>query len=52
MAWQHHSKGEEDKKAEVWALQNWVNDAQRRAQQYNQNGPSGPYTWVSICFFS
>ncbi|KAI0916956.1 hypothetical protein AcV5_007557 [Taiwanofungus camphoratus] len=45
-AYHSHQKGEEEKKAQVWALQNWLHEAQARTQQYYQNGPRGPVTWV------
>lgn len=46
MAYNHHQKGEEDKKADAWGLQNWLSDAQARAQRFRQNGPEGPVSWV------
>jgi hypothetical protein len=46
VAYQHHQKSEEDKKATTWALQNWLHDAQRRTDQINSSGPPGPVYWV------
>ncbi|KDQ08953.1 hypothetical protein BOTBODRAFT_540120 [Botryobasidium botryosum FD-172 SS1] len=46
MAFRHHQKSEEDKKAEAWALSNWHEDAQQRTQQFNQQGPQAPFTWI------
>jgi hypothetical protein len=44
--YKHHQKGEEDKKADVWALQNWLHEAQARTAAFHQQGPQGPVTWV------
>ncbi|QRV96618.1 hypothetical protein RhiJN_24636 [Ceratobasidium sp. AG-Ba] len=46
LAYKKHKENEEEKKAQAWALQNWITDAQRRAQLFHRNGPSGPATWV------
>ncbi|MCV2423748.1 DUF3421 domain-containing protein, partial [Paucibacter sp. DJ4R-1] len=46
LAYKKHKENEEDKKALAWGLQNWVTDAQRRAQEYHQHGPRGPVTWL------
>lgn len=45
-AFKEHEKSEEEKKAQTWALQNWIKDAEDRTRQFKQNGPSGPCTWV------
>jgi hypothetical protein len=45
-AWKHHQKADEDKKADAWALQNWVHEAQARAEEYYKQGPQSPVTWV------
>jgi len=45
-AFKSHEKNEEEKKAQTWALQNWVHDAEARTAQYRQNGPRGPATWI------
>jgi len=34
------------KKADAWALQNWVHEAQARAEEYYKRGPQSPVTWV------
>jgi len=46
LAYKKHKENEEEKKALAWGLQNWVTDAQRRTQEFHQNGPRGPATWV------
>jgi len=45
-AYKHHQHGEEDKKAEAWGLQNWIQDAQARTAQFHQGGAQGPVSWV------
>jgi len=45
-AYKHHEKGEEEKKATVWALQNWLHDAQMRTDRYNSGGSSQPLNWI------
>jgi len=45
-AFQAHKKGQEEQKADAWALSNWIHDAQARAAAYHRDGPRGPYTWV------
>lgn len=45
-AYKHHENGEEDKKAEAWGLQNYLQEAEARAAQFRQRGPQGPVTWV------
>ncbi|THG95651.1 hypothetical protein EW026_g6045 [Hermanssonia centrifuga] len=47
-AYKHHEKSGEEKKAQVWGLQGWLTDAQRRTQEFYQNGPQGPVTWVLV----
>jgi hypothetical protein len=34
------------KKADTWALQNWIHDAQIRAQEFHHYGSPNPVTWV------
>ncbi|KAG8731491.1 hypothetical protein FRC11_003998 [Ceratobasidium sp. 423] len=46
LAYKKHKENEEEKKALAWGLQNWINDAQRRAQDFHQYGLRGPATWV------
>ncbi|CAE6412600.1 unnamed protein product [Rhizoctonia solani] len=46
LAYKKHKENEEEKKALAWGLQNWLTDAQRRAQEFHQHGPRGPVTWV------
>ncbi|KAJ1305803.1 hypothetical protein OPQ81_010533 [Rhizoctonia solani] len=46
LAYKKHKENEEEKKALAWGLQNWVTDAQRRAQEFHQHGPRGPVTWL------
>ncbi|KIJ49686.1 carbohydrate-binding module family 12 protein [Sphaerobolus stellatus SS14] len=45
-AYHEHEKNEEDKKAQVWGLQNWLQDAQRRTEEFHERGPNAPTTWV------
>ncbi|TFK44555.1 carbohydrate-binding module family 12 protein [Crucibulum laeve] len=45
-AYKSHEKSEEEKQAQTWALQRWLNEAKNRTDQYQRNGPSGPVTWV------
>jgi len=45
-AYKHHQKAEEEKKADAWALQNWLHDAQQRTEEYHRNGSQGSVTWV------
>ncbi|KAF9810496.1 hypothetical protein IEO21_06891 [Rhodonia placenta] len=45
-AYHNHQKSEEEKKAQVWALQNWIQEAEARTRAYYANGPRGPATWV------
>ncbi|KAI8971188.1 carbohydrate-binding module family 12 protein [Trametes punicea] len=47
-AYKEHEKSEEEKKANIWALQNWLHDAEMRTRDYYQNGPRGPATWVLV----
>jgi len=48
-AYEHHEKTTEDqKKAVVWGLQNWLHDAQTRTEQYYQNGPTDAVSWVLV----
>lgn len=48
VAYEHHEKTEEEKKAAVWGLQNWLNDAQARTQRYFDNGPSDQPSWILV----
>ncbi|KAJ7039250.1 carbohydrate-binding module family 12 protein [Mycena alexandri] len=45
-AYQNHAKNEEEKKAQTWALQNWIQDAKARTEQYRQTGARSPATWI------
>ncbi len=45
---QDSTKCSSQKKAQVWGLQGWLTDAQRRTQEFYQNGPQGPVTWVLV----
>ncbi|KAJ7039231.1 carbohydrate-binding module family 12 protein [Mycena alexandri] len=45
-AYQSHAKNEEEKKAQTWALQNWIQDAKARTEQYRQIGARSPATWI------
>jgi len=45
-AYHEHGKNEEEKKAQTWALSSWLRDAQARTDDFHQNGPRGPVTWL------
>ncbi|KAJ7675116.1 hypothetical protein B0H17DRAFT_1161714 [Mycena rosella] len=45
-AFKGHEKNEEEKKAQTWALQNWIHDAEARTAQFRQYGPRSPATWI------
>jgi hypothetical protein len=45
-AFKEHEKNEEEKKAQTWALQNWLQEATERTRQFNEKGPRGPATWI------
>ncbi|KZT67294.1 carbohydrate-binding module family 12 protein [Daedalea quercina L-15889] len=45
-AYHEHNKTEEEKKAMVWGLQNWLQEAEARKRQFYERGPSGPATWI------
>ncbi|KZT09204.1 carbohydrate-binding module family 12 protein [Laetiporus sulphureus 93-53] len=45
-AYKSHQKSEEEKKAQVWGLQNWLQDAQARTAAYHSEGRRTPVTWV------
>lgn len=47
-AYKKHEDHEEDKKANVWALQNWLTEAQGRTEDFYRNGPRGPITWLLV----
>jgi len=45
-AYKEHENNEEEKKAQTWALSNWLNEARSRSDDYRNNGPRGPAAWV------
>ncbi|KAL1748613.1 carbohydrate-binding module family 12 protein [Schizophyllum fasciatum] len=45
-AYKSHEKHDEEKKAQVWALNNWITEAEQRTERYKREGPSGPATWI------
>ncbi|EEB91288.1 hypothetical protein MPER_10379, partial [Moniliophthora perniciosa FA553] len=45
-AWKYHEKNEDEKKAELWAIQNWARDAQARRNEYQAHGLKAPAMWV------
>ncbi|KAI5889742.1 carbohydrate-binding module family 12 protein [Schizophyllum commune H4-8] len=45
-AFKEHEKHGEEKKAQVWALNNWITEAEQRTERYKREGPSGPATWI------
>lgn len=34
------------KKALVWGLQNWLQEAEARKRHFYEQGPTGPATWI------
>jgi len=46
VAYKEHGKHEDEKKAHVWALNNWLRDAQTRTQAYYNGQTQGPVTWI------
>lgn len=47
-AYHAHNKSEEQKKAQTWGLQNWIQDARARTEVFYREGPKGPTTWVLV----
>ncbi|KAI0631944.1 carbohydrate-binding module family 12 protein [Trametes polyzona] len=47
-AYHEHEKNEDEKKANIWALQNWLHEAEQRTRDYYEHGPRGPATWVLV----
>ncbi|EIW59350.1 carbohydrate-binding module family 12 protein [Trametes versicolor FP-101664 SS1] len=47
-AYKEHEKSDDEKKANVWALQNWVHEAEQRTRDYYERGPRGPATWILV----
>ncbi|CAK5281425.1 unnamed protein product [Mycena citricolor] len=45
-AWKGHEKSQEEENAHKWSLQNWVHDAEVRAEKFRNYGPQSPATWV------
>lgn len=45
-AFKDHDKKEEEKKAQTWALNNWLTEAEQRTERYKREGPQGPATWI------
>ncbi|KAI3596950.1 carbohydrate-binding module family 12 protein [Moniliophthora roreri] len=45
-AWKYHEKNEEQKKAELWAIQNWARDARARQNEYQAHGLRAPAMWI------
>ncbi|KAG7090873.1 hypothetical protein E1B28_009954 [Marasmius oreades] len=45
-AYKHHEKSEEEKKAQVWSVQNWVREAQARRNEWKQCGLTAPAMWI------
>ncbi|THV06798.1 carbohydrate-binding module family 12 protein [Dendrothele bispora CBS 962.96] len=44
--YKHHEKSEDEKKADAWALQNWMHEAEARLNDYRQYGLRGPAQWI------
>ncbi|TFK89702.1 carbohydrate-binding module family 12 protein [Polyporus arcularius HHB13444] len=47
-AYKEHEKSEEEKKANVWALQNWLHDAEVRTREYQEGRARAPVTWILV----
>jgi len=45
-AYKHHQEAEVEKKADAWALQNWIHAAQQRTEEYYRDGSQSSVTWV------
>ncbi|KZV69357.1 carbohydrate-binding module family 12 protein [Peniophora sp. CONT] len=45
-AYKKHEKNEEEEKALQFGLQKWLEDAQRRRDEFYSRGPRAPTTWV------
>ncbi|KAH9924314.1 carbohydrate-binding module family 12 protein [Epithele typhae] len=43
-----HEKNEEEKKAHVWALQNWIHEGEQRTREYYEGRTRAPATWILI----
>ncbi|KAG2074541.1 carbohydrate-binding module family 12 protein [Suillus decipiens] len=46
LAYKHHGKNEEEKKARVWSQGNWLHDAEQRTQAFRSGNYPGPVAWV------
>lgn len=46
LAYKHHNKSEEEKKALAWGVQSWLDEAQRRKDAFYRDGPRAPATWI------
>ncbi|CAL1707879.1 unnamed protein product [Somion occarium] len=47
-AYHEHEKSEEEKKANIWALQSWLKEARARTDDFYRNGPRAPTTWILV----
>lgn len=47
-AYSEHKKSEEEKKANIWALQNWLHEAEQRTRDYYEGKVRGPVTWILV----
>ncbi|KAI0712432.1 carbohydrate-binding module family 12 protein [Earliella scabrosa] len=47
-AYNEHKKSEEEKKSNLWALQNWLHDAEQRTREYYEGRARGPVTWILV----
>ncbi|KAI0357544.1 carbohydrate-binding module family 12 protein [Trametes cingulata] len=47
-AFKEHEKSEEEKKANIWALTNWLQEAEQRTREFYEHGPRGPATWILV----
>ncbi|KAI0754755.1 carbohydrate-binding module family 12 protein [Daedaleopsis nitida] len=47
-AFNEHKKSEEEKKAHLWALQNWLHDAEQRTRDYYEGRARSPVTWILV----
>lgn len=45
-AYKEHEKSQEEKKAQTWALSNWLHEGEARTEDYRRNGLRGPAQWI------
>jgi len=45
-AYQKHGKNEEEEKAHLWSLNNWLREAEQRTEAFRNGSYPGPVAWV------